>query len=46
MVLAFVLVLVMKELPLRTKSALDERLEEQARGRRRWPPIRSTAEAP
>ena len=34
MALAFVLVLVMKELPLRTKSALDERLEEQAqRGR-------------
>ena len=30
MVLAFVLVLIMKELPLRTKSALDERLEEQA----------------
>ena len=30
MVLAFVLVLVMKELPLRTKSALDERLQEQA----------------
>ncbi len=30
MVLAFVLVLVMKELPLRTKSALTERLEEQA----------------
>jgi EmrB/QacA subfamily drug resistance transporter len=29
MALAFVLVLVMKELPLRTKSALDERLEEQ-----------------
>ncbi len=30
MVLAFLLVLVMKELPLRTKSALDERLQEQA----------------
>jgi len=30
MALAFVLVLVMKELPLRTKSALDERLQEQA----------------
>jgi len=30
MALAFVLVLMMKELPLRTKSALDERLEEQA----------------
>ena len=30
MVLAFVLVLFMKEIPLRTKSALDERLEEQA----------------
>jgi hypothetical protein len=30
MVVAFVLVLIMKELPLRTKSALDERLEEQA----------------
>jgi len=30
MALAFVLVLVMKELPLRTKSALTERLEEQA----------------
>jgi hypothetical protein len=29
MALAFVLVLMMKELPLRTKSALDERLEEQ-----------------
>ena len=30
MVLAFLLVLVMKELPLRTRSALDERLQEQA----------------
>jgi EmrB/QacA subfamily drug resistance transporter len=30
MALAFVLVLAMKELPLRTKSALTERLEEQA----------------
>jgi len=30
MVLAFALVLVMKELPLRLKSALDERLQEQA----------------
>jgi hypothetical protein len=29
MAIAFVLVLMMKELPLRTKSALDERLEEQ-----------------
>ncbi len=30
MALAFVLVLAMKELPLRTRSALDERLQEQA----------------
>ncbi|MGS0686553.1 MDR family MFS transporter [Nakamurella sp. GG22] len=30
MVLAFVLVIAMKELPLRTRSALDERLQEQA----------------
>jgi hypothetical protein len=30
MVLAFLLVLVMKELPLRLRSALDERLQEQA----------------
>ena len=30
MAVAFALVLVMKELPLRTKSALDERLQEQA----------------
>ncbi len=32
MALAFVLVIAMKELPLRTMSALDERLQEQARG--------------
>ena len=31
MALAFVLVIAMKELPLRTMSALDERLQEQAR---------------
>jgi EmrB/QacA subfamily drug resistance transporter len=31
MLLAFVLVIAMKELPLRTMSALDERLQEQAR---------------
>ncbi len=31
MTLAFVLVIAMKELPLRTMSALDERLQEQAR---------------
>ena len=35
MVLAFVLVMAMKELPLRTKSALDERLQEQADSERR-----------
>jgi hypothetical protein len=30
MLVAFVLVVAMKELPLRTRSALDERLQEQA----------------